>query len=134
MAAVTIGTIKIFSDTTLAVKQAGGTIAVGDAFYKDADGKHQAADANAGSVESTVVGIAVTGASLDGYFVSVTSGGIDLGATLTIGETYILGGTAAGDIAPVADRATGWYTSDIGFASAADRLQVAISNGGIVAA
>lgn len=135
MVAITIGTLKTFSDTATSQKQAGESISVGDVVYKkSADSKHYAADANAGSAESTVVGIALTGASADGYFTCVTSGGLDLGATLTVGETYILGGTAAGDINPVGDRATGWYTSDLGFASEADKLQISIKNGGIAAA
>ena len=135
MAALTPGTMKVYSDTVLAVFQAGATVAVGDVVYKkSADSKYHPADANAGSSESTAKGVAITGASADGYFVAVTSGGLDYGATLTVGETYILGGTAAGDVAPIGDRATGWYTTDIGKASTASRLDVSIINHGTAGA
>jgi hypothetical protein len=54
-----------------------------------------------------------------------TAGNINLGATLTVGQIYVLSATAGG-IAPVADLATGHYPSILGVATTASNLLMGI--------
>jgi hypothetical protein len=76
--------------------------------YKDSSNDHFAADANAGSGAEEVVGIALTNADNDEYFIIQTGGDINIGATTVQGELYVLSGTK-GAIAPASDIASGWY-------------------------
>ena len=58
------------------------------------------------------------------------TGSIDLGATLTVGETYVVS-TNVGAIAPIGDLTTGDYTKILGVATATDALKLGIYNSGV---
>jgi hypothetical protein len=70
---------------------------------------------------------------VDGYFIMATSGPIDLGATLTVGETYYVSDTA-GAIMPSADVSSGEYVTALGVATAADTINLDINASGIARA
>jgi hypothetical protein len=54
-----------------------------------------------------------------------------VGATLVVGQVYVLSANA-GNIAPVSDLATGWYTTILGIAISTTQLQMGPVNSGIV--
>lgn len=111
--------------------QAGESITQGMPVYlKSSDSKYWKADANASSDTAAAVGIALTPADADGYFTMATSGPVDLGATLTVGETYVVSATA-GAIAPIGDLTTGDYPTHLGVATAADKLVLNIYASGV---
>ncbi len=101
----------------------------GKAYYiKAADGKAYLADWNNTSAEAAARGIVFTPAAQDEIFLGVSAGDIDVGATLTVGETYIVGD--AGAINPVADVSTNFVTI-LGIATAPGVLNVQIHASGI---
>ena len=110
------------SGATVSVVQAGEAITQGQPLYLSS-GKYYKADADAGSAEAAAVAIALTPATTDEYLVVITAGRVDLGATLTVGETYVVSGTA-GAVAPIGDLATGDYVTHLGVAKAADALEI----------
>jgi len=111
---------------------AGATITAGQTVYKDAadSNKIKLADADLSQAASTVVGIALH-AALSGQPITYqTDGQLDVGATLTVGEIYVLSGTAGG-IAPVADLAASDWVVILGVALATDNLDVQLYIAGI---
>lgn len=112
---------------------AGGTITAGQPLYSDtsASNKMKPADCNLSSAAATVAGIALHGAELDQPIVYLTGGNLTFNAVLTIGKAYIASATAGG-IAPIADLATGWYTSLLGIATSTTNLAVNIINSGAI--
>lgn len=119
--------------TRTRVVQAGETIAQGQPVYlKTSDSKYWKADANASADTAKAVGIALTPASANGYLViQEGSGGlINLGATLTVGETYVVSATA-GAIAPIGDLTTGDYPCILGVATTTALIQTVYAYTGV---
>lgn len=113
---------------------AGASITAGQAVYKDtgdsdkwklADNDDTALKAGSGGL-----GIALHAASSGQPLTILLSGDLDVGATLTVGEVYVLSSTAGG-ICPVADLGTGDYVTILGVATAADNLRVSKNVSGI---
>ena len=108
---------------TVIVVQAGeGSIVPGEPLYrKSSDGKYYKA-VNSGAAEAAASVIAVGYApAADNYISVLSSGDIDLGATLTVGERYFVSNTA-GKIAPSADIGAGEWSTEVGKAEATDKL------------
>ena len=86
--------------------------------------------------DAAAKGIALTPSSADGdvfvlAYTQGSSGSVDLGATLTVGEAYVVS-TNKGAIAPIGDLTTGDYVTVLGIASAADNLLLNINVSGVV--
>jgi len=97
---------------------AGETITAGMPLYLSSwtDNRVYKADNNTGdSRKVELVGIALHAATAGQPIIVQTSGVIDIGATLTLGETYVVSATAGG-IAPIADLSSS-YVSHIGIAT-----------------
>jgi hypothetical protein len=93
-------------------------------YRKASDGKYYNADADEAS-KADAVGIAVNTAH-PGQPISVQVGGdIDLGATLTVGETYVVSDTIA-KIAPIADLGAGDIVTILGVATAAANMRMGV--------
>lgn len=111
--------------------QYGESVTQGMPVYKkSSDGKYYKADANVTAAEAAAVGIAISPNATDGYGVIATSGPVDLGATLTVGETYYVSDTA-GAIMPAADVSTGEYVTALGVATTAALLELQIQASGV---
>lgn len=113
--------------------QAGEAITQGMPVYlSSTDGKYYKADANASSSTAQARGIALTPASTNGYFIIHNAIGayINLGATLTVGTTYVVSATA-GAICPIADLTTGDYPCILGTAYSSSLLLTAYSFAGV---
>lgn len=119
------------SNTRVQIVQAGEAITQGQPVY-DNSNKYYRGDAST-LAASQVGGVALTPAATDGYFIMATEGKVDLGATLTVGETYYVSDTA-GAIMPAADVSTGEYVTSLGVASATDTLELNINASGIARA
>lgn len=127
----TAANVRSGSNGAVELVQAGeaGITAGTPVYQKTADEKYYKADADAGSSESDVYGIALMNADADEYFVVQTEGDINVGATTVTGEVYVLSSTA-GKIAPASDIASGWYPSILGTAKdTSGTIDLDISNG-----
>lgn len=134
MTALTITPANVVagSNAVRDIGTAGETITAGQVLYlAAATGRWMKADTNAGTAEArTPKAIALNGASA-GQPVSLHKGGdITIGATMTAGVAYYLGGTA-GAIVPVGDLTTGDYPTIIGIAKSTTVLAVDFNPSGV---
>jgi hypothetical protein len=107
---------------------AGATVTAGQVVYRDpTTRKFLLADADSGTAAARVpAGIALHGASLNQPLTIITEGDLNIGATLTLGTTYYLSGTAGG-VAPPADLSSGEYVTALGTASSTSNLKVKLN-------
>ena len=106
---------------------AGATLVAGTPVYLDATtNRLMGADANGSLETAEVKGIALHAASLGQPLRIQTAGDITIGATVVLATIYIVG--AAGQLAPAADLASGWYCSVVGVAISATQLRLGILN------
>lgn len=134
MAALTITPANVLASTGALRGSgiAGETIAQGEVVYKDAtdSGKIKLADANVSAAAATVRGIAECAASAgQPIFYATEDAAFTPGATLEVGEVYVLGNTP-GELVPVADLTTGDYSSTVLVASSTSQGILKISNSG----
>lgn len=110
---------------------AGATITAGQAVYKDTSDNDKAklADNDDTSAKATAWGIALNGAASGQPVLVHRQGPITIGATLTVGETYVLSSTAGG-ICPIGDLGTGDYVTHLGIATSTSSLAVKIHASG----
>lgn len=131
---ITAANVGVKGPCQLEVVQVGEAVTQGQPGYQLAsDSLYYKADANASAASAAARGIFLTAASTNGYAVLARSGSINLGATLTVGETYFVGATA-GEINPSADVTTGWYPRLLGQAISASELTLAPSGGTVARA
>lgn len=104
---------------------AGVSITAGESIYIDSSDSDKAklAQSDGTEAEADVKGIALNTADAGQPIALAKSGDMDIGATLTVGETYVLSRTAGG-VAPIGDLATGDYVTHVGVATAADTLHL----------
>ncbi len=96
----------------------GETVVAGDVLYIDTSAGNVLKKAsNAAQATSVVAGIALNTAWNPQSCHYQTSGVIDIGTTVAVGEIYVL--FTSGDIAPVADIGTSEYISIIGVGKSA---------------
>lgn len=120
---ITAANVQQASDAEVEHGTAGATITAGQTVYKDTtdSDKWKLADNDDTAAKAEATGIALVNCA-DGQPISVIRrGDIDLGATLTVGEIYVLSSTAGG-IAPEADLVTNDFVTVLGIATAADNL------------
>ena len=113
--------------------EAGVAITAGDCVYVDAAGLVQLCEKDQTIVEAAAVGFALADAAAGQPVTYQISGVVNLGATLTTGEVYVVG-AAPGGIAPVADIATTNFGTVLGIAISAAQLQIGINQSGVAAA
>lgn len=130
--AQTAASVHAHSGASIRLVQAGESITPGQPVYKlAADGKYYKAVATS-EAPAVAEGIALGYAPADtNWFPLLYDGDIDLGATLAIGQTYVVSANAAGAIALESDLGTGEYVTILGVATAADKLALKIQATGI---
>lgn len=134
MADLVITAASVVAGATAALGRgtAGATITAGQALYYDsATATYKLADSDSATAAvRTCAGIALH-ASLSGQPIAfIISGPITIGATMTAGVAYYLSKTAGG-ICPVADIASGGYSTIIGIATSTTVLDVKIHSSGV---
>lgn len=130
--------LVLATDTTefLQVTSGDALISAGMPVFRNATDAGTFARASAQSgANADVVGISL-GVSGDGQPLVIAVGGdIDLGVTLTVGETYVLSaGGQDGKIAPESDLGIGDETTVLGIATASNNLKLGIFIGDTVKA
>lgn len=134
---ITAASVKLGASTTpTKLVQYGEAITQGQPIYKLAsDGKYYRCDANDGVAKAYAAGIAITPGATDDYGLIATPSStpgkslVNLGATLTVGEVYVVSATVGG-IAPDADITSGQFVTVLGVASSTSLLdlQIVVSN------
>jgi hypothetical protein len=127
----TASLVVVGASPVKANRNAGGTITAGMPVYSDLTDSnlYKAARANA-QATAQVAGIALNGASDNQPVMVQSSGEINLGATLIVGESYYLSDAVAGQIVPVADLGTADWPVFLGIAKSASLLDLNIVIGG----
>ena len=136
MSDITITAANVVASADAKVRRgtAGAAITAGQALYLDAaDSKLKLADANGVAAAKSLAGVALHAAATGQPVVYAYEGDVNVGATLTVGEIYVLSATAGG-IAPKADLASGHTVSILGVATSAGNLRVSINNSGAAVA
>ncbi len=129
---ITAASVLAYADVSPREGTAGATITAGQVVYVDTSdsNKIKLADCDSSSSTAVVAGVALHGASSGQPIKYAPSGEITIGATVTVGEIYVLSGTAGG-IAPEADLASGDYVSILGVGTTAARIRFNINNSGV---
>lgn len=116
------------SGASVSIGTAGATIVAGDCLYLDTNNALQKA-LNDTAAHAAMVGIALDGGASGQPIQYLTSGDINPGGTVVVGETYVVSANA-GKLAPVADISTKFLTH-IGYGTSASNISVAIRVSGI---
>lgn len=125
--------VAIDNTTQYTRVQFGEAVVQGQVVYTEpADGKYYKARATTVAL-AAARGIVVTPAPLNGYGLIVTSGNMNLGAALVVGETYVVSATA-GLICPIADLVLGNVVTHLGVASSTSIIPVNVSRTGVAKA
>jgi hypothetical protein len=113
---------------------AGESVTAGQPVYRNQTdaGKLYRTDADA-EASSVCAGIALHAAAAGQPLEFLTSGPIDIGATVAVGQVYVVS-TNAGGIAPYADLASGDYVSLLGVGTTTGRIEVRLNNSKIAKA
>ena len=112
---------------------AGEAISEGQLVYLDTvSGKYKLAIATA-EASANVVGVAVTSAALDGYFLMQSSRNYFAGTTLVAGDPIYLSATA-GAICPHADLVSTNYVTLLGHAISTSEIEISLDVTGIAIA
>lgn len=119
----TAANVRLMSAGPISPGTSGEAITQGDPLYFDTAGKLKKCQADGTAAEADCKAIALSAASAADMDVAYFAPGadIDLGATLTVGETYVVSATA-GAICPVGDLVSGDYVTILGIATAANKL------------
>jgi hypothetical protein len=126
----TAANVKLKSATQVTVGIAGESLTQGQPVYLSSS-KWYRCDANDTAAKAVAAGIALTPSATDGYVIIAPNGAtVDLGATLTVGQTYVVSSNV-GAIAPIGDLATGHYVTTLGVATAAGSIPLNITVSGV---
>lgn len=132
----TAANVGLTDQTTQPIQkgEAGEAITQGQPVYLNtSDNKYYRCDSDA-STSAVAAGIALTPAATGEQFVFALPGAeVDLGGTLTLGETYAVS-TNVGAIAPVGDLTTGDYVTTLGTANSTSSMVVKINVSGVAKA
>lgn len=130
---VTAASVLKGTGASTATGIAGATITAGQPLYADSSASNtlKPADCDLSSAAATVVGISLHAALTGQPITYLTAGNMTFNAVLTTGKAYISSATAGG-IAPIADLATGWYTTMLGIATSTTNLSVNIVASGAI--
>lgn len=134
MADLSITAANVLKSTTSSTDRgtAGATITAGQPLYKDSTDGYRLKPAIGTSVAaSACVGVSLHGASDEQPIEYTTEGPYTAGATLTVGQTYVVSASAAGGIAPISDLTTGNYPTILGVATTAAVLKLKINASGV---
>lgn len=115
------------ADARVRPVQVGEAVSQGEPVYFDVStDKWYLAEAGGVVAKSVARGIVLTPAAADGQSVIVTEGLVNIGATLSVGEVYVVSATAGG-IAPIGDLTTGDFVTVLGVATSTSLIDLRIS-------
>lgn len=129
---ITAANVGLGNAARVRTVQVGEAVTHAQPLYLGTDNKYYKADANLSLAASKAVAVSLSSASTDGYVVIVETEEslVNLGATLTVGETYVVSATA-GAICPIGDLTTGAYPCILGIATTTALLKLNIFSSGV---
>lgn len=128
---ITAANVAASSGAQYADGTAGATITAGQAVYLDASANtYKLADCDATASTAAIGGIALNGASSGQPIKIQTAGTITIGATVTVGEIYVLSGTPGG-IAPEGDLAQADRVVLVGVGVSSSQIALRLYNSGV---
>ena len=134
MADVTVSTADVQAPSGVSAQSgynAGEAIDAGEAIYLDSSTSTMKLSDADGSATSACIGIAVNSAATGQPVQWIKTGNtITLSSNFTIGQVYVVSGTA-GKIAPYSDLTTGDYVTILGVATTASTLKLTIIESGV---
>lgn len=126
---ITEANVRLSTENSRTKQLLGGeAIDIGEVVYYDTSTqKYKLAEAGDTSAKSQATHIAITKCAADNdYFIGVELGEMVIGATITLGEIYVVSATA-GKICPSGDLTTGDYITIIGVPKTTTVLDVAFN-------
>ncbi len=109
---------------------AGEAISAGDSVFVAADNGIELCEKDQAALDAACRGVALNDAAVDQPIEYAVSGSVDMGAILSIGETYIVG-AAPGGLAPETDAVAGNFTTVVGIATTVNLLKLGILQSGV---
>lgn len=115
---ITAANVKVVDqDSKVARVRYGETVTQGQVVYlKSSDRRYWKADADLSAEAAAASAVVLTPGAAGEYGYVVSEGNVVVGATLTVGEIYVVSG-AAGAICPEADLSTGERVTVLGVAT-----------------
>ena len=107
---------------------AGEAVTAGMTLYKHTDGKLYKALADT-ALHAACVGVALNGGAASQPIVYLTSGGLNPGVAVTVGEIYGVTDTAGG-ISLISERGSADFITTLGIATTTSRINVNIDKSG----
>ena len=125
---VTAANVAIGGDTArVRAVTVGEAVTQGEpVYFNPSDSKYYLAEAGDVVAKSVATAIVLTPAAADGRAVVATEGLVNVGATLSAGEIYVVSATA-GAIAPIADLTTGDFVTILGVATSTSLIDLRIT-------
>lgn len=108
---------------------AGEAITAGQALYVNTAGRLMRADC-ATAAKANIVGVALNGGAVNQPIQYIVAGGLNPGATVTVGTIYGVTDTPGG-IGPISDRGSSDFVTIIGVAVTSTRINVDIARSGV---
>lgn len=134
---ITAANVVAASDASLLQVTAGETITAGQPVYKDtADNNEYKLCDHEAQASAVVAGVALNGASDGQPMRIITTGNLNPGATVTVGEIYCASGSvgtgnAAGGICPEGDLASGDFVTVLGIGTTTSNIAIDIQVSGV---
>lgn len=122
--------VKPGSDAVTKRGIAGEAISAGDSVFVATDGGIELCEKDQAAADAACRGVALNDAAVDQPIEYAVSGSVDMGAILSIGQTYIVG-AAPGGLAPESDAAAGNFTTVVGIATTGNLLKLGILQSGV---
>ncbi len=122
--------VKPGSDAVTKRGIAGEAISAGDSVFIATDQGIELCEKDTVVADAACRGVALNDAAVDQPIEYAVSGSVDMGAILSIGQTYIVG-AAPGGLAPEADAAVGNFTTVVGIATTVNLLKLGILQSGV---
>ena len=132
MADITVvaANVKPAASTVTKKGIAGEAISAGQSIFKAADGGIELCENDQAALDAACIGVALNDAAVDQPIEFAITGDVNMGAIMTIGETYVVG-AAPGGIAPEVDVTAGEFLTVIGVATTTSNLKLGILQSGV---
>ena len=114
-------------------KTAGGNVVAGQPVYISSNSLVLPAECDVDAASAESIGIALADAANGQPVIVQVSGPINVGATLVVGETYVVSANAGG-IAPIADLVVGNFPTILGVAISTSVMRLGILPSGVARA
>lgn len=126
----TAANVQSGAGNTTQTRDASVAVTAGDSVYLDANNLVTPCENDQTATEALCAGVALNDAAAGQPVTYQTGGQINLGATLVVGETYVVG-AVAGAIAPVADVIATEFSTIIGVAISTSLLEMGLLPSGV---